>query len=164
MKRGDNRRIPIQWIEQGDGCWICTSHKAGNNGYFRIRRGNVKVALHRFIYEQCFGEIPAKMEVRHRCNNRLCINPEHLEIGTTYDNHHDRSTNGTWNAGERNGMHKLTWKTVSDIRKFGKPHGYSVKLSKRFGVTASVISQVANRRIWITDVYGRKKPSHKRIS
>ncbi len=78
------------WKENENGCWICTSHKTTGIGY--IRKGNS--TMHRFIYEEMFGEIPKGMVVMHTCDNRKCINPEHLKLGTHHDNNQDMANKG----------------------------------------------------------------------
>lgn len=72
-------------FEKKDGCFIVVSHKPTKNGYASIRRNHVQTKIHRHIYEQCFGEIPEGYQVHHKCNNTLCINPEHLEALSVAD-------------------------------------------------------------------------------
>ena len=51
------------------------------------RRGEGNVLAHRLSYEMFTGEtIPAGMDLCHRCNNRRCVNPHHLYVGTRKDN------------------------------------------------------------------------------
>lgn len=70
-------------------CWECTSHVKNNNNYIVINRNSKQVLIHRYIYELFKGKIPEGMVIMHKCDNRSCINPEHLNIGTQKDNLHD---------------------------------------------------------------------------
>src|ERR1035437_6756985 len=79
-------------------------------GYGKVKLNGKMVGVHRISYELYNGSIPAKMCVCHRCDNRKCINPEHLWLGTHLDNAQDRDSKGRGaiNSGERSGMSKLT--------------------------------------------------------
>jgi hypothetical protein len=57
-----------------------------NKGYPHIEINGVKYAAHRISYFVHTGEWPNTKLVRHTCNNKLCINPDHLILGTNYDN------------------------------------------------------------------------------
>ena len=46
----------------------------------------ITVATHIVAYTHYHGYIPPKMQVDHLCNNRLCCNPEHLELVTHLEN------------------------------------------------------------------------------
>ena len=141
-----SRKRSIEWSEQTNGCWNLISHSLSTQGYPSIKRNEKRSNAHRFIYEECFGWVPRGMVVRHKCDNRLCINPEHLELGTQKDNTHDKSRNGTWPGGEC-GYHKLTWDQVKEIRaKYSK--GNSISLAKEYGVCKWTIRDVVSGRRW----------------
>lgn len=63
------------------------------DGYPRVgRNGNPNIRAHRYFYEQYHCEkIPEGLVVRHTCDNPLCLNPEHLILGTVLENVEDRS-------------------------------------------------------------------------
>lgn len=65
-------------------CWVWTGATVGV-GYGWFRDGYA----HRRSYELFVAEIPEGQLIRHKCDNRLCANPEHLELGTKADNNQD---------------------------------------------------------------------------
>jgi hypothetical protein len=80
------------------GCFEVISHKPGSNGYITIRYWRLgengrphpdRGSAHRFIYEKNHGPIPDGLVIRHTCDNKKCINPAHLIIGTQKENLQD---------------------------------------------------------------------------
>lgn len=63
-------------------CFEVISHSKHNGGYTKILIDGKRQYTHRFIYEQCFGELEEGETVRQVCGNPSCINPEHLMVGT----------------------------------------------------------------------------------
>jgi hypothetical protein len=48
------------------------------------------VAVHRVVYVNAFGYVPGKKQIDHKCRNRLCVNPDHLEVVTHRENQRRR--------------------------------------------------------------------------
>lgn len=86
----------VNCLTSDDGCWTC--HLATNaKGYSNLSiggRGGIKVRAHRLIYAECVGPIPDGLMVLHSCDNRRCINPTHLRLGTAKDNTTDMMLKG----------------------------------------------------------------------
>lgn len=61
-------------------CWIWTGGIDAGYGLFWLSGGYVRA--HRYAYELCVGPIPDGHDVHHRCQNKLCVNPQHLETLT----------------------------------------------------------------------------------
>lgn len=72
-------------IQKSQGCWEWLGHKTSNGygvAYFNKRRRSA----HRVVYECLKGEIPIGKELDHLCRNKLCVNPDHLEVVTKSEN------------------------------------------------------------------------------
>ncbi len=93
------------------------------------------------------GPIPDGLFVCHHCDNRKCINPEHLYVGTVQDNNNDRVVRGRSVSfkGEEHHNHKLTNDAVRDIKK--REH-YSQYYADMYGVSKSLISHIWYGRAW----------------
>lgn len=87
-------------IDTATGCWLWTAAPYGHNRYgaFAIGRnaqGCAKVAAaHRWSYQHHVGPIPDGLYVLHSCDTPLCVNPEHLSLGTQADNIADMLAKG----------------------------------------------------------------------
>ena len=138
----------IKYIINEKGCHICTSHYKDKDGYPKIMNHSKLVNISRFIYEKYYGKIPKGMVIRHKCDNPECINIEHLELGTFYDNNHDTLSRGRTNfvKGEKHYLSKLNEEKVRFILK--NPHISNYKLAEMFNVGRKTIEAVKKRRTW----------------
>lgn len=75
------------------GCWLWTAG-INSNGYGKIKIGTQNIGAHRFSYELHNGAIPAELFVCHKCDLKMCVNPDHLFLGTAADNTHDMFQKG----------------------------------------------------------------------
>jgi hypothetical protein len=133
----------------GNGCWLWTGC-GFKNGYGRMRFGNYTRVPHRVAYELEIGAIPEGMLVLHKCDIRLCCNPDHLFLGTDLDNVHDcqKKNRRAHLVGEEHPMAKLTAGDVVEIRK-RRSRGDSLKnIGNSFLVTTALIGMIVNRKIW----------------
>lgn len=127
------------------GCWEWTG--ALDHGYGMYWDGR-KVRAHRFAYEQAHGPIPAELCVLHKCDNRKCVNPSHLFLGTRKDNAHDGIQKGRMLVGELNPIAKLTAEQVLEIRKAFASGVKERALAEKYHVSGSAICGVVYRRNW----------------
>jgi hypothetical protein len=116
-----------------------------NDGYPRYSVNGVLDFGHRHSYRQHFGEIPKEMVVMHSCDNRSCVNINHLSLGTIQDNIKDRDLKGRTAKGEKNGRSKLSEKDVLSIL---KSTDSSWKLSKSLNVDPKVIRDIRGGKTW----------------
>jgi len=78
---------------KGTHCWLWqggTSGTGRGEGYGRISINSFTSAVHRVMFVHYYGYIPAKKQVDHLCKNRLCCNPEHLELVSGKENYRRR--------------------------------------------------------------------------
>lgn len=139
------RLIARSIVDENTGCrnW----EGARITGYGIIRSGGRNHYVHRVAYEHFVASIPAGLFVLHRCDNRRCLEPTHLFIGTTQDNVADRCAKHRSAAGEGHGRAKLKADHVMEIRTSNES---SAALAKRFGVTPFHIRVIRRGAQWRT--------------
>lgn len=136
-------------IEKSPNCWIWTGC-VDNNGYGvygRREKGKQRIT-HRVAYELYKGKIPDGMVVRHLCHNKLCVNPDHLELGTYQDNMDDMVKADRQAKGQNQGAAKLTDSDVRKIRQLYKEGMPSRPIAKMFNMDKSTILDIVNRKYW----------------
>lgn len=127
-----------------DECWRWTGTilKMGY-GNFRSGPGTTEYA-HRFAWRaHNNAEIPAGLVVRHSCDNRWCVNPAHLSIGTHADNVMDKVRKGRQGA-----KCKLTPDQVREIRRESAAGARQVDLAAKYGVTVGAIRGIRIGKNW----------------
>lgn len=139
-------RKPIDFVITEKGCYECISHHKSKSGHCTFTINAKTVPIYRFIYEECFGEIPAGMVIRHKCDNPSCINPEHLEVGTHADNVADMKSRGRQAKGERVHGAKLSEDDVRAILADNTSSTY--QLAEKYGVSNVSIGKIRNRITW----------------
>ena len=86
------------------------------NGYGQIHSSGRTAYAHRVAWELANGQIPEGAFVLHNCDNRRCVNPAHMRLGSFQDNMDDMTGKLRHAHGARNGHAKLTVKDVKAIR------------------------------------------------
>lgn len=138
-------------------CWEWTGPKFGD-GYGNCGSGFPFQRAHRTSYLLHNGEITQGLYVLHKCDNPLCINPNHLYLGDAKQNAKDAIERGQHpvgpnkkkgHVGEKNLKAKLSEKDVLDIRKRYIPRKVSTyMLAKEYGVHRKTIQRLINKENW----------------
>lgn len=130
-----------------NGCWVWTaSRKERGYGQF-YWRGKMHRA-HRLAWVLIKGD-PGKLEVAHTCDNRVCVNLDHLFLATHQENMADQVAKDRHTRGERNFWAKLTDAQVLEIRSLytGK-RGEQAALARQYGISFGMVTSIVNRRTW----------------
>ena len=139
----------------GDACWEWTA-SCGTAGYGKFRRGaevdprHPYRGAHRVAWELTYGAVPSGLQVLHHCDNRKCVRPSHLFLGSHADNMADRNTKGRQarQRGTEHGCVKLSEEEVLDIRRRCRSGETQAAISRAIGVSNQLVSLIARGRRW----------------
>jgi len=95
-----------------DGCWYWIGDMSGGSAYGAITIGGKRCRAHRVSYMIYNGDITDDLHVMHSCDNPLCVNPDHLSLGTHLQNRADSAVKGR--SGNNN--KKLSIEQVREIK------------------------------------------------
>ena len=142
-----NRKPLTYEIDTETGCWECGSHYINKGGYPKCTYGGISTSVHRAVFISHFNitNIPSCLLIRHTCDNKLCINPNHLLVGTNMDNIQDMVNRNRQAKGVKNGQSKLTEKEVLLIR---HSTDSSRKLGKKYNISSNMVCFIKNRKKW----------------
>lgn len=133
------------------GCWCWTGDKT-DGGYGRVwQHGIGNTVAHRVSFSLTRGPIPEGKILMHTCDNRACVRPDHLTVGTDKENSEDKHRKGRDRVpvGERQWQAKLTEDSVREIRKLYATGHYKQRvIGEMFGVNQTVVSCVVRRKTW----------------
>lgn len=153
MKRGLVEKHLSNYVETDTGCWESQGTRHGE-GYRIVsisngaQNGSYCYLLHRVAYYYHNNIDPTSLVVRHGCDNRCCINPAHLSLGTCADNSRDAVERGRIPKGVDHKLSKLTNKCVVSIKErlhSGEKH---VQIAKDFSVSDRTINAINKGRTW----------------
>lgn len=137
----------LQWIfdrsrRLPNGCMEFSKCVQGN-GYGRATIARKTDYAHRHAYRIVFGEVPEGLDVCHKCDNRKCINPNHLFAGTRKDNMQDAVSKGRQAKGDMLPQSKLTDAdkgAIVELAKRGIPYA---EIAKQFSICRQHVGQIA---------------------
>ena len=152
-----NERVDLNalenWLKRrsvvdSNGCWIWQDPKA-RDGYSWVGLKYSNTHIHRVSYVVFKRKSLGDLHCLHRCDVRMCINPDHLWAGTHSDNMLDCSMKGRLvdNRGENNGRSKITEEDVLAIRNLAGKQTHKT-IGKMFGISTAHTTGIINRRFW----------------
>lgn len=128
----EERSIP----EPNTGCWIWL-RSLGSHGYGNA--ANPHHTAHRASFVAFNVPIAPGLLVQHACDNRWCVAPHHLSLGTDKTNADDRLRKG------RTPLRRLTVEDARAIRASTEPHR---TVGKRYGIDQRAVWQIRNGRTY----------------
>jgi len=132
-------------------CWEWT-HLQNSTGYGRFSLSDKTHLAHRVSYQIFVASIPEGKVVCHQCDNRLCVNPAHLWLGTQSDNISDAVKKGRIHRpdtrGAQNGNTPLTEPDVVAIKRALGAGSRQKDLAQSFCVDVSTISNIKLGKTW----------------
>jgi hypothetical protein len=139
-------RVLSNSVKKENGCLIYLGSLQGNSGYGKVSDNNKSKAAHRAVYEYYHNLIlSSDQHILHSCDNKLCVNIEHLSIGNQLINMQDKVAKSRQAKGETNGNCKLTNENVIFI--FSSKLSYRT-LQKMFDIGLSTIADIKKQRNW----------------
>lgn len=142
----------ISKVKPEGNCLIWTGGM-GSGGYGTFHFDGKNRSAHRVSYELYKGPIPEGMLVMHSCDNRRCINPDHLSLGTHQQNTADMVMKGRDRkaSGALHGLAKLTTEIADEIRRrfipYDRKNGSSA-LAREFCVSQATVHTLLRGETW----------------
>jgi len=137
------------YTQQTEGCWEWIGARYSGTGYGMLGVGNRPHGAHRVSWEVNCGPIPSGMSVLHRCDNRGCVRPDHLFLGTPADNTADMMAKGRNGFSSTRGMRHPNAKLTDDNARMIKASPLiDSDLAWRLGVSKQVIGAVRKGKTW----------------
>jgi len=134
-------------VNKTETCWLWTAYCDKGYGIYRVNKKKIMKA-HRYSYIINKGEISENLLVRHTCDVRNCVNPDHLELGTNQDNMNDMKERGRQAKGENGGNAKFTADDVREIRIVAVFGFTNRELAKMYNMGKSTVSSILRGELW----------------
>lgn len=125
-------------------CWNWVAG-TGRDGYGAFNLNSKTIHAHRVAWVIKFGFIPKNICVLHRCDNKKCVNPGHLFLGSRADNMMDKVKKNRQSKGIETSLAKLTEDAVVKIRLDRRTNK---QIGKEYKVHRSTIGKIKNRTRW----------------
>lgn len=126
--------------------WIGTRN---DSGYGVLSTSGSHERAHRLAWERANGRsVPLGLCVLHTCDNRGCVRPDHLFLGTRGDNNSDCAAKNRNPQGEVHHWAKLTEDQAAEVRERARSGEDRHELADLFGVSYSTVKDIENGRSW----------------
>jgi len=146
-------------VHPGDMCWNWAGARSGS-GYGQFWNGERNIPAHWFLLE---SRPPKGKEACHKCDNKLCVRPSHIFIGSRSDNERDKVSKGRHNTapgcramlkvreqrGQNNHECKLTEAQAMEAKNCPRKRGAATALAKRLGVSLTVVCDIRDGKRWV---------------
>lgn len=133
-------------------CWLwMASMKPNGYGQFGMNDSSPELA-HRVAYRLTYGDFDPSLYVCHHCDNRRCVRPTHLFLGTNTDNMRDAIRKGRMvfsKIGSENPNAKLTDDQVREMRRLYAEGWLQSELARHFDVCESTANHAIHRKSYI---------------
>lgn len=142
-------RFHQKYRKDESGCWLWMASTAGKGyGQIKLTGQRRQIYAHRLAYIIATGKDPGAKQLCHTCDNPKCVNPEHLFVGTSQDNHDDMKAKGRHTFGEKNTQAKLDEVQVQQIKTMLSLGVPQTKIGAAFGVHQVQISRIKTGKRW----------------
>jgi transposase len=139
-----NRFYSKVLLPNENGCMMWTGCKSHQYGVTSVKRRNV--LSHRYSYKLHYNDIPNSLHVLHKCDVPLCVNPEHLFLGTASDNMKDMAKKNRSRKGDRHHNVKISDLQLNEIKEMLLNGTSQLEISKKYNVSQTSISHIKTGR------------------
>jgi len=144
-------------VDKSGDCWLWRAAVASGYGTFRGPDGHM-IGAHRMSYLLSHGEIPEGLQVLHTCDNKLCVRPDHLFLGTQQDNMDDMIQKGRQalgdqlnhraQVGEQNHNAGLSGCIVDRVRRLHRDGYRQCEIARLVGATKANVWAIVHNKSW----------------
>lgn len=131
-------------------CWEWTAGTC-RTGYGKVRgSGRMLMTAHRVAYQMASGPIPVGLFACHRCDNRRCVRPDHLFLGTAAENTADMKNKGRMrpNIGILSPSAKFSEADVMEVRRMYASGSTPTAIAKQRNMNRETVYSIVYRRAW----------------